>query len=133
MVCPKCGQASSLGAGRCPACGTALGQTSVGVLAIDTTGLPKVSFKLEAFLNGQRQQLLLNLDAAVAGTEAPRFGPVFKDSIAVTELAATAVQITPTAGAQINPGRTPTSLHIPPSPAAKPTLTTTALPMQRRP
>src|SRR5438034_3116953 len=40
MVCPKCGQASSLASGRCPACGTALGQTSVGVLAIDTTGLP---------------------------------------------------------------------------------------------
>jgi hypothetical protein len=68
---------------------------------VDTTGLPKVGFKLEAFLNGVRQPLLLNLDAAVAGTEAPRFGFVFTDSIAVTELAATAVQITTAAGAPI--------------------------------
>jgi len=68
---------------------------------VDTSGLPKVSFRLEAFLNGKRQLLLLNLDAAVAGTEAPRFGPVFKDSIAVTELAATAIQITTTAPAPI--------------------------------
>jgi len=68
---------------------------------VDTSGLPKVGFKIEAFLNGVRQPLLLNLDAAVAGTEAPKFGFVFKDSIAVTELAATALQITTTAGAPV--------------------------------
>jgi hypothetical protein len=62
---------------------------------IDTTGLPKVGFRLEAFLNGVRQPLLLNLEEAVAGTEPPRFGFVFRDSVAITELAATAIQITP--------------------------------------
>lgn len=79
---------------------------------IDTSGLPKVGFKLEAFLNGVRQPLLLNLDAAAAGTEAPRFGFVFKDSIAVTELAATALQITTTGGA-------PIVRENPPPPAVK--------------
>jgi hypothetical protein len=101
---------------------------------IDTTGLPKVGFKLEAFLNGKRQQLLLNLDAAVAGTEAPRFGPVFKDSIAVTELAATAVQITTTGRAQINSSKPSTSVRqTSPSPAPRPTASIAPPPMQRRP
>ncbi|HEV8377908.1 MAG TPA: hypothetical protein VGP99_03580 [Tepidisphaeraceae bacterium] len=98
---------------------------------IDTTGLPKVGFKLEAFLNGKRQQLLLNLEEAVAGTEPPRFGPVFKDSIAVTELAATAVQITTTGAAPINPGKS--LRQNPPAPTAKPTARITPAPMQRRP
>jgi hypothetical protein len=93
---------------------------------VDTTGLPKIPFRLEAFLNGKRQQLLLNLDAAVAGTEAPRFGPVYKDSIAITELAATAIQI--------NPGRTSTAVrHIPPSPKPTPTPVSAPQVMQRRP
>jgi hypothetical protein len=91
---------------------------------VDTTGLPKVGFKLEAFLNGKRQPLLLNLDAAVAGTEAPRFGLVFKSSIAVTELAATALQIN-TAGAPIvretiteSTARTPKAALSSPRPTA---------------
>jgi hypothetical protein len=93
---------------------------------VDTTGLPKVPFRLEAFLNGKRQQLLLNLDEAVAGTEAPRFGPVYKDSIAITELAATAIQI--------NVGRTSTAArHVPPSPKPTPTAVSAPKVMQRRP
>jgi len=75
---------------------------------VDTSGLPKVPFTIEAFLNGKRQDLLLNLAAASAGTEAPRFGPVFRDSIAITELAATAIQITT--------GRTSTAVRHPPPP-----------------
>ena len=59
----------------------------------DTTGLPTVPFTIEAFLNGKRQPLLLNLEEAVAGTEKPRFGPVFRDEIALTELSGTALQI----------------------------------------
>jgi hypothetical protein len=93
---------------------------------VDTTGLPKVGFKLEAFLNGKRQNLLLNLDAAVAGTEAPRFGPVFKSSIALTELAATALQITTTAGAPTSvaptAARRPTSDAKQVAPTPKPAL-----------
>src|SRR2546425_3366049 len=42
MVCPFCGQSSSLASGRCIACGAAFAQTSVttGVVPFDTTGLP---------------------------------------------------------------------------------------------
>jgi hypothetical protein len=100
---------------------------------VDTTGLPKVGFKLEAFLNGKRQPLLLNLDAAVAGTEAPRFGPVFKSSIAVTELAATALQITSTAGAQINSGKSGAPASITSASLVKTSRPITPPPMQRRP
>jgi hypothetical protein len=66
---------------------------------VDTTGLPKVRFRLEAFLNGVRQPLLLNLEEAVAGTEPPEFGFVFRDRVAITELAATALTITPSGAA----------------------------------
>jgi hypothetical protein len=68
---------------------------------------------------------LLNLDAAVAGTEAPRFGLAFKSSIAVTELAATALQIN-TAGAPIvretiteSTARTPKAALSSPRPTAQ--------------
>jgi len=99
---------------------------------IDTSGLPKVSFKLEAFLNGKRQPLLLNLDAAAAGTEPPRFGLVFKDSIAVTELAATALQITATGAAPIKPLTSTRQLPAAPAPKQTRSIITPA-PMQRRP
>jgi hypothetical protein len=65
---------------------------------VDTTGLPKVRFRLEAFLNGVRQPLLLNLEEAAAGTEPPLFGFVFRGDIAITELSATAINITPPSG-----------------------------------
>jgi len=99
---------------------------------VDTTGLPKVGFKLEAFLNGKRQPLLLNLDAAVAGTEAPRFGLVFKSSIAVTELAATALQIN-TAGAPIATAKPSAPARSNSLSAIKPTVSISPAPMQRRP
>jgi hypothetical protein len=83
---------------------------------IDTTGLPKVKFRLEAYLNGVRQPLLLNLEEAVAGSEPPRFGLVFTDSIALTELAATAIQITPAGGqiARAPREKSPTRASAPP-------------------
>jgi len=42
MVCPICGQLSSLASGRCTACGAAFAQTTIatGVVPFDTTGLP---------------------------------------------------------------------------------------------
>ena len=42
MVCPRCGQLSSLVSGRCASCGAAFAQTTVatGVVPFDTTGLP---------------------------------------------------------------------------------------------
>jgi eukaryotic-like serine/threonine-protein kinase len=42
MVCPRCGHATPLPSGRCPACGSAFarGTVATGVVAVDTTGLP---------------------------------------------------------------------------------------------
>src|SRR5580765_6442762 len=40
MVCPRCGQNSPVSAGRCSACGTTFGPTTVAIVPIDTTGLP---------------------------------------------------------------------------------------------
>src|SRR2546426_9204862 len=42
MVCPFCGQSSSLASGRCTACGAAFARTAIvtGVVPFDTTGLP---------------------------------------------------------------------------------------------
>src|SRR6266850_7774856 len=42
MICPFCGESSSLASGRCTACGAAFAQTSIatGVVPFDTTGLP---------------------------------------------------------------------------------------------
>ena len=42
MVCPRCGQLSSVVSGRCAACGAAFAQTTVAtsVVPFDTTGLP---------------------------------------------------------------------------------------------
>jgi hypothetical protein len=61
--------------------------------AIDTTGLPKVKFRIEAFLDGQRQPILLNFAEAAAGNEPCRFGLVFEDEIAIGELTGTGLQI----------------------------------------
>jgi hypothetical protein len=62
---------------------------------IDSGGEPKVPFTLEAFLNGKRQPVLLNFTAASAGTEPPRFGPVFHDEIGIGQISASAIQIKP--------------------------------------
>src|SRR6266850_215859 len=42
MICPFCGESSSLASGRCTACGAAFAQTTIatGVVPFDTTGLP---------------------------------------------------------------------------------------------
>ena len=54
---------------------------------------PRVPFTIEAFLDGQRQELILNLAAALAGTEPPRCGFVFRDDIALGEISFTALPI----------------------------------------
>ena len=61
--------------------------------AIDATGLPKVSFKIEAFLDGERQPILLNFAEASAGKEPCRFGLAFEGAIAIGELVGTGLQI----------------------------------------
>ena len=53
----------------------------------------KIPFKIEVFLHGVRQPLIINFDQALAGTQAPKFGYVFRDKIAVGEMGSTAVQI----------------------------------------
>jgi tetratricopeptide (TPR) repeat protein/predicted Ser/Thr protein kinase len=40
MVCPQCGQRLPVSVGRCSACGATVGQPTLAVVAIDTTGLP---------------------------------------------------------------------------------------------
>ncbi len=52
-----------------------------------------VPYKIEVFLHGQRQPLIINFEQALAGTEAPKFGYVFTDRIGVGEMGSTAVQI----------------------------------------
>jgi hypothetical protein len=67
--------------------------------SLDPSGKTNTPFTIEAFVHGQRQPLLLNPREATAGTETPRFGFVFRDSISLGELSGTAVPIrTPTKG-----------------------------------
>jgi hypothetical protein len=60
---------------------------------VDTTGLPKVPFTIEVFLDGKKQEVILNLQQVLAGKEQPRCGLVYRDEIAIGELAATALLI----------------------------------------
>ncbi|MFI5379703.1 MAG: hypothetical protein ACHRHE_10425, partial [Tepidisphaerales bacterium] len=53
----------------------------------------KIPFKIEVFLHGQRQPLIINFAQALAGTQPPKFGYVYRDNIAVGEMGSTAVQI----------------------------------------
>jgi hypothetical protein len=58
---------------------------------INTANLPKVPFTIEAFEHGHRLPLVLNLAAASAGAEAPRFGYIMTGAIALSEIQGTAV------------------------------------------
>jgi hypothetical protein len=80
---------------------------------IDTSALPDVKFKLEAYLDGVRQPILLNFAQAITGAEPCRFGLAFEDQIAIGELTGTGLQI----GAPYPDNCTPDQ------PAAKPTST----------
>ncbi len=53
----------------------------------------KIPFHIEVFLHGVRQPLIINFEQALAGTESPKFGYVYRDKIAVGEMGSTAVQI----------------------------------------
>lgn len=64
----------------------------------------RTSFRIEAFINGRRQPLVLNLKEALAGAQPPRFGPVFTGSIAVGEMDSTALRIREQKPAQPRPG-----------------------------
>jgi hypothetical protein len=55
--------------------------------------LPKVPFTIEVFLHRKRQPLITNFEQVLEGAEAPQFGFVFRDSISIGQLSATAVQI----------------------------------------
>ena len=62
---------------------------------LDTTGLPRVPFSMEVFVDGQRQPLITNLREALAGKERPECGLVYTDTLAIGELAFTAVRLGP--------------------------------------
>jgi len=70
---------------------------------------PRTPFRIEAFLHGKRQQLVLNLAEALTGAEPPRFGPVFTGSAAVGEMESTALRLSP---AQPRPPASPQKHHL---------------------
>ena len=107
------------------------GQYSVGAanfIALNTagtTGQPRVAFKIETFLDGMRQPMLLNPGAAFAGKEPCRFGLVFEDEIALSEVAVATFNIgvpypcdQPTIKPAKPQGRAQAQPH-PPAPALK--------------
>lgn len=61
--------------------------------SIHSEGLPKAPFTIVALEHGHRLPLLLNFQEAEAGTEPPRFGYTFHDSIAIGQITGTAVII----------------------------------------